>query len=231
MRFLVAHTAGFKKQSRVANREFTVLTGAWRSEVRDLRRQIRDRLTGILLAGAEQGSFDLAGGNGPDAATLGSATISTMCVHISEWTLEHHPLSLTELQDRFALMALRIAGARIDARLGLSCQQRAEVLGRDVPARQARPPYGRSRPPPKTASAARATAPLGSTTSLSRVKQNRMASMIASSVTVTTSSSSRELTANVRSPGWRARSPSAIVSGSGMLTRCPPPTTGWCRPP
>src|SRR5215469_12195926 len=28
VRFLVAHTAGYKKQSRFANREFTVLTGA-----------------------------------------------------------------------------------------------------------------------------------------------------------------------------------------------------------
>jgi TetR/AcrR family transcriptional regulator, cholesterol catabolism regulator len=112
VRFLVAHTAGFKKQSRVANREFTVLTGPWRAEVRDLRRQMRERLTGVLLDGAARGSFDLPGGSGPDAATLSSATISNMCVHISEWTLENHPLSLTELQDRFALMALRIAGAR-----------------------------------------------------------------------------------------------------------------------
>jgi AcrR family transcriptional regulator len=110
VRFLVSHTAGFKKQSRVANREFTVLTGAWRSEIRDLRRQIRDRLTGILVTGAEQGSFDLAGGNGPDAANLSAATIIAICAHISEWTLERQALSLTALEDRFALMALRLAG-------------------------------------------------------------------------------------------------------------------------
>src|SRR5580704_4949017 len=34
VRSLVAHTAGFKKQSRVANREFTVLTGSRRQEIR-----------------------------------------------------------------------------------------------------------------------------------------------------------------------------------------------------
>jgi AcrR family transcriptional regulator len=112
VRFLVAHTAEFKKQSRVANREFTALTGAWRAEIRDLRRQIRQRLAGILLAGAELGTFELAGGSGPDAATLSAATIINMCVHISQWTLENHALGLTGLQDRFALMAMRLAGAR-----------------------------------------------------------------------------------------------------------------------
>jgi AcrR family transcriptional regulator len=111
VRFLVSHTAGFKKQSRVANREFTVLTGGWRTEIRNLRRQMRERLTGILLAGAEQGSFDLAGGSGPDQARLSAATISNMCVHISEWTLENQALSLADLQDRYALMAMRLAGA------------------------------------------------------------------------------------------------------------------------
>ena len=63
MRFLVAHTAGFKKQSRVANREFTVLTGTRLQEIRAIRRQMRDRLTGILLDGAQRGAFSLVGGN------------------------------------------------------------------------------------------------------------------------------------------------------------------------
>jgi AcrR family transcriptional regulator len=111
VRLLVAHTAGYKRRSRVANREFTLLTETRREEVRAVRRRIRDRLTGILLAGAEQGTFDLAGGNDRAAATLASATISNMCVHISEWTLEHHPLGTADLQDRYAVMALRVAGA------------------------------------------------------------------------------------------------------------------------
>jgi AcrR family transcriptional regulator len=111
VRFLVAHTAGFKKRSRMANREFTVLTGERRQEVRAIRRQIRDRLSGILLAGAEQGAFDLAGGNDLPCATLASATISSLCVHISEWTLDNYPLDVAELQDRYVTMALRIAGA------------------------------------------------------------------------------------------------------------------------
>lgn len=112
VRFLVAHTAGYKKRSRMANREFTVLTGERREEVRGIRRHIRDRFSAILLAGAEQGLFDLAGGNDASSATLASATISTMCVHISEWTLEHNPTDIPDLQDRFVTMALRIAGAK-----------------------------------------------------------------------------------------------------------------------
>jgi TetR/AcrR family transcriptional regulator, cholesterol catabolism regulator len=111
VRFLVAHTAEHKRQSRVANREVTLLTGARRQEVRAIRRRIRDHFRQILLAGAEQGAFELAGGNDDEAAILASSTIANMCVHISEWTLEHYPLGLTELQDRYACMALRIAGA------------------------------------------------------------------------------------------------------------------------
>ena len=80
--------------------------------MRAIRRQIRDRLSAILLAGAEQGVFDLAGGSDPPSATLASGTISNMCVHISEWTLEHYPLGIADLQDRYVTMALRIAGAR-----------------------------------------------------------------------------------------------------------------------
>jgi TetR/AcrR family transcriptional regulator, cholesterol catabolism regulator len=110
-RTLVAHTAGYKKQSRVANREFTVLTGTRREEISDIRRQIRDRLTGILLDGVEQGVFSLVGGNDPVSATLCSATTINMCVHITEWTLEHYPLGIADLQDRYAQMTLRLAGA------------------------------------------------------------------------------------------------------------------------
>lgn len=111
VRFLVAHTAGFKKQSRVANREFTVLTGTARDEVREIRRQMRDRMTSIVVAGSEQGVFSLAGGPDLAAATLSASTISSMCVHIGERTLAQFPHGIAELQDRYALMALRLVGA------------------------------------------------------------------------------------------------------------------------
>lgn len=112
VRFLVAHTAQYKRRLQVANREFTLLTGPQLHEVRGIRRRMHDRLSGILIAGAEHGAFDLAGGSDCHAASLASSTISNMCVHISEWTLEHYPLGIPDLQELYASMALRIAGAR-----------------------------------------------------------------------------------------------------------------------
>jgi TetR/AcrR family transcriptional regulator, cholesterol catabolism regulator len=112
VRFLVGHTAGYKKQSRFANREFTVLTGARMQEIRAIRRRMRDRLAGVLLDGARNGVFSLTGGNDQPSAALCSGTILNMCVHISEWTLEHYPQGVVDLQDRYNAMALRLAGAR-----------------------------------------------------------------------------------------------------------------------
>src|SRR5215472_2400224 len=112
VRFLVWHTAGFKKRSRVANREFTLLSGSRRLEITALRRRMRDRFAGIILAGAQGGLFRLVGGDDIDAATMHAGTITTMCVHISEWTLENFPLSVMALQDRYAELALRMVGAR-----------------------------------------------------------------------------------------------------------------------
>jgi TetR/AcrR family transcriptional regulator, cholesterol catabolism regulator len=110
-RFLVSHTAEHKKRSRVANRDFTLLVGSRREEIRAIRRRIRDRFTEILIAGSEQGAFDLAGGNDRPGAALASGAITNMCVHISQWTLEHYPLGIPDLTERYASMALRIAGA------------------------------------------------------------------------------------------------------------------------
>jgi TetR/AcrR family transcriptional regulator, cholesterol catabolism regulator len=114
VKFLVSHTAGFKKRSRVANREFTLLTGSRRQEVTALRRQLRDRFAEVILAGAREGQFRLVGGPSIGAATLHAATITTMCVRISEQTLRSYPLTLSDLQDRHAELALRMVGARRD---------------------------------------------------------------------------------------------------------------------
>jgi TetR/AcrR family transcriptional regulator, cholesterol catabolism regulator len=111
--FLVSHTAGFKKRSRVANREFTLLTGSRRQEITAIRRQMRDKFAAILLDGAASGAFQLVGGDDAAAATMTAATITTMCVRISESTLENSPLSGADLQGYFAELALRAAGAAI----------------------------------------------------------------------------------------------------------------------
>ncbi|MBO0831420.1 MAG: TetR/AcrR family transcriptional regulator [Actinobacteria bacterium] len=113
VRFLASHTAGLKKRSRVANREFTLLTGSRREEVTTIRRQIRDRLAAILLTGAQQGAFHLVGGDDMAAAILTASTIATMCVRISETTLENYPLPVAHLHDHFTELALRLAGREV----------------------------------------------------------------------------------------------------------------------
>jgi TetR/AcrR family transcriptional regulator, cholesterol catabolism regulator len=110
--FLVAHTAGAKKQSHVANREFTRLSGERRQEITALRRQIRDRFAGILTDGAAQGVFSLPGGDDKRSAALTASAIAILCVHISEWTLGQNPHSTAELQDRYVQMAMRMAGGQ-----------------------------------------------------------------------------------------------------------------------
>ena len=112
VRLLVSHTAGFKKRSRVANREFTLLTGSRRLEITAIRRQMRDRFAAIILAGAEQGVFSLVGGDDLEAAIMHAATITTMCVRISESTLETARLSVAALEDRYAELALRMVGVQ-----------------------------------------------------------------------------------------------------------------------
>jgi len=113
VRLLVSHTAGFKKRSRVANREFTLLTGSRRLEISAIRQRMRDRFAEIILAGAQQGTFSLIGGDNLAAATMHAATITTMCVRISESSLENSPLDLSALQDRYAELAFRMVGARL----------------------------------------------------------------------------------------------------------------------
>jgi TetR/AcrR family transcriptional regulator, cholesterol catabolism regulator len=113
VRFLVWHTAGFKKRSRVANREFTLLSGSRRLEITAIRRRVRDRFADIILAGAQDGIFSLVGGDDIGAATMHAATITTMCVRISGWTLENFPLSVIARQDLYAELALRMVGARM----------------------------------------------------------------------------------------------------------------------
>jgi len=115
VRLLVSHTAGFKRRSRVANTEFTLLTGSRRLEITTIRRHMRDRFAGIIFAGAQHGVFSLVGGDDIAAATMHAATIATMCVRISESTLENMRLSVITLQDRYAELALRMVGARSGA--------------------------------------------------------------------------------------------------------------------
>ncbi|MFC4592092.1 TetR/AcrR family transcriptional regulator [Sphaerisporangium corydalis] len=110
VRVYVDQHARHRKSSRVANQEYTLLTPERRAEIVGIRRRLRDRLTGVLVAGREAGDFDLGGGD-QGAATVVATAVLDMCVHVSAWFHEGGALSTAELQDRYVLLALRMAGA------------------------------------------------------------------------------------------------------------------------
>ena len=100
-----------RQGSRVANREYPNLTGPRLDEVIAIRRRLRDRVIGILGDGAATGRFAISGGTDRASIMLAASTILDMCVHSTEWLREDGPLSVSELQDRYVVMALRIVGA------------------------------------------------------------------------------------------------------------------------
>lgn len=110
VRLLVAQAADQRKESRVANREYTALTTAGRQEITAIRRRLRDRLTDVLEAGVQNGTFTLVGSQDRVAAALTANVIATMCANISEWTRENHPMTMADLQERYVQMALRLVG-------------------------------------------------------------------------------------------------------------------------
>jgi TetR/AcrR family transcriptional regulator, cholesterol catabolism regulator len=112
VRFLVSRAAGPRSQSHVANREYTRLPRASRDEIIALRRRMRARYAEILLTGAQTGEFVLPGSQDRTAAALTATAIATLCANISEWTRENYPVPMSDLQDRYVEMALRLAGVR-----------------------------------------------------------------------------------------------------------------------
>jgi AcrR family transcriptional regulator len=110
----VARHSDHRETARVANREYSLLSGEWYEEVVGIRRRLRDRVVDVLLAGRQKQVFDLVGGEDRTAAVLTAIPILDMCVHVSEWFHEHRPLSHAELQARYVGLALRMAGARTD---------------------------------------------------------------------------------------------------------------------
>lgn len=112
VRVYISVHAQARHGSRVANRDYRLLSGPQRDEIVAIRRGLRDRLAAVLVEGHRRGLFELCGGADPTSAHLVAATILEMCIEISEWFHESGPLSLEELQGRYVEMALRVAGAR-----------------------------------------------------------------------------------------------------------------------
>jgi TetR/AcrR family transcriptional regulator, cholesterol catabolism regulator len=115
VRVYVDQHARHRKSSKVANLEYTILKTERRAEIVEIRRRLRDRLTRVLVAGQRVGAFDLGGdaldGDDRSIATVVATAILDMCVHVSAWFHEGRPLSTAELQERYVLLALRMAGS------------------------------------------------------------------------------------------------------------------------
>lgn len=111
VRFMVWRSAGPRKQSQVANREYTRLPKPRSDEIKAIRRGMRARFADILLAGSESGEFVLPASQDQMSAALTATAIATLCANISEWTRDNYPASLPNLQARYVEMALRLAGA------------------------------------------------------------------------------------------------------------------------
>lgn len=111
VRFLVGQSAVRRRQSRVANREVSALSADRRQEIVAIRRRMRGRLTEVVEAGIRAGEFSPVGGQDREDAALIANAIAVMCVNVSDWTNRSHALSVTEVQDRYVRMALRLVGA------------------------------------------------------------------------------------------------------------------------
>jgi AcrR family transcriptional regulator len=110
VRVLVAQAADLRQQSRVANREFQTLTPGRRQEITAIRRRLRDRLTDVLMTGAQNGQFTMVGIQDRATASLTANVIGTICANITEWTRENYLFSRADLQDRYVQMSLRLVG-------------------------------------------------------------------------------------------------------------------------
>jgi hypothetical protein len=77
-----------------------------------IRRQMRSRFAEILLDGSAAGDFVLPGGQDRLTAALTANAIGMLCADISLWTRTNYPVPLDDLQERYVLMSLRLAGAR-----------------------------------------------------------------------------------------------------------------------
>jgi TetR/AcrR family transcriptional regulator, cholesterol catabolism regulator len=112
VRFMVVQAGGLRKYSLVANRDFTALPADMRDEITTIRRRMRARFAAILLDGSAAGEFILPRSQDQLTASLTANSIGVLCANISEWTSAGYPVPLDDLQERYVLMALRLAGAR-----------------------------------------------------------------------------------------------------------------------
>jgi AcrR family transcriptional regulator len=106
--YLIGHVRS-PEMAQTARREYLHLSPARYAEIVDMRRAVRNQLSGMLADGQRVGAFDLIGGaNG----AVGSALmVLDMCSRTSDWfdrTRESDPRGIVA---RYETAALRLVGA------------------------------------------------------------------------------------------------------------------------
>jgi AcrR family transcriptional regulator len=95
--------------AQVVRREYLHLAHDDYAEIVVRRRAVRDRLSGILRAGARSGTFELIGGrHGP---TRQAVMVLDMCSRTSEWFDPSGSTPAGTLADQYVAAALRLVGA------------------------------------------------------------------------------------------------------------------------
>lgn len=110
--FVRAYVTGhlvFPELALVVRRDYLHLSEQRQATIVAERREIRRRLSAILLAGAGRGDFDLIGG--PEGATGQALMVLDMCSRTSEWFDRHGPADIPELTERYLAAARRLVGA------------------------------------------------------------------------------------------------------------------------
>ena len=107
--YVRAYVSGHVEQPELAQmvrREYLHLSAGRYREIVVVRRALRRRLTGLLEAGAQAGSFDLLGD--PVAQTL---MVLDMCSHTSDWYDRSRDSDDAAIVERYVCGALRLVGA------------------------------------------------------------------------------------------------------------------------
>lgn len=94
-------------RARIVQYELDALAPEHYAEVAAIRREIEDLLRGILLDGVRDESFDLTEDDVPGTAVA----LLSLGIDVSRWYRDDGSRSATDIAERYAQLAVRMAGA------------------------------------------------------------------------------------------------------------------------
>ena len=108
----VRYHATHRRDVRVGNREIASLEEPYQGEVRQQRRTYARRWQAMIERGIKAGAFSTP------SAQMSTYALLEMGIGVSQWFQEGGPLTLDEIADHYAAMALRQLGADIKSTHG-----------------------------------------------------------------------------------------------------------------